>query len=314
MPSVLQSTYGDVATCERQDVTREPEKDDNDDIEAALRRMQEEFGPRRGAEEDELPPQPPLYGEARPVAPPQVVQLQLPLSQASASWALLGLNVLIYLLTGLLSFNLFTPDPRVLQLLGWKQNDLILQGEYWRLLTAMFLHGNLVHIFFNGYALYALGPEAERLYGTARFLAVYFLAGLAGSVASYAFSLSPSVGASGAIFGLIGCLAVFFYESREVLGDAGRRQLQGMLTIIVINLLLGFTMGGVIDNFAHIGGLLGGSLVGWLLAPRLVVDARLYPPVVVRRFLGFGWAGAAGFLLLLVLLVLLIQPPLLSLP
>lgn len=288
---------------------REP---DDEEIEAALRRIREEFGPRPAGDDNPTPQRPPPDEGApfQPGPPPPAFRLRLPLNPVRATWGLLGLNLLIYLLTGLLSGNLFNPAGQVLQLLGWKQNDLILQGEYWRLLTAMFLHGNLVHIFFNGYALFILGPETERIFGTARFLAVYFLGGLTGSIASYAFSASPSVGASGAIFGLIGCLAVFYYVSRTLLGEFGRRQLQGMITIIVINLLLGFTMGGVIDNYAHIGGLIGGALVGWLLAPRYAIDDRLYPPVVVREYLGLSWLSAAGMLVALTLLVILIRPPL----
>lgn len=298
---------------------------DNNDLDAARRRIHEEFGPRRPrAGENDPPPPPspdpvqPLYGEARPIPPqPEHVRLRLPSSPVRAAWVLLVINVLIYVLSGLLSilvtgnFNsLFNPHSGVLQLLGWKQNDLIAQGQYWRLLTAMFLHGNLIHIFFNGYALYILGPEAERIYGTSRFLALYFLAGLAGSVASYAFSRNPSVGASGAIFGLIGGLAAFYYGSRQILGDFGRSQLQNMIVIIVINLLIGFSAGGVIDNNAHIGGLVGGALAGLLLAPRYFIDQQLFPPVIIRRFYPWGWAGAIGMLLFLGILVMLIRPPL----
>lgn len=233
-----------------------------------------------------------------------------------AVWVLLVLNVGIYLLSGVLSIlttgsllALFNPDARVLALLGMKINVLIAQGEYWRLLTAMFLHGNLVHILFNGFALFALGPEAERIYGTPRFLTIYFLAGIAGSIASYAFSASPSVGASGAIFGLIGCLAMFYYTARRILGDFGRMQLQSMIAIIVINLLLGFSAATVIDNYAHVGGLLGGALVGWLLAPRYNIDTRFYPPVLVRAYPQYGWAVALLMAIGLAWLALVIQPP-----
>jgi rhomboid protease GluP len=223
------------------------------------------------------------------------------------------MNILLFLISNLLSLVL---DPQVcaprdtydcaLRILGWKDNDLINQGQYWRLVTAMFLHGGLLHIFFNGYALFILGPETERIFGTLRFLALYFVAGLAGSVASYAFSPDPSVGASGAIFGLVGALGMFFYLSRDVLGDAGRAQLQSMIFIVVINLAIGFGASGVIDNYAHIGGLIGGILAGVLLAPRYVIDHRLYPPVVARQFHAFGWIGVAGLFGLLLVLTIVI--------
>jgi rhomboid protease GluP len=222
---------------------------------------------------------------------------------------LLAVNVFIYVLSCLLSGNLFNPASAVLQVLGWKQNDLIREGQYWRLLSAMFLHGNLVHIFFNGYSLFALGPESEQIYGRWRFLVLYMLAGLAGSIASYALTPGPSVGASGAIFGLIGGLAVFYYLNRRTFGEFGRMQLQSMITVIMLNLFIGFSAGGVIDNWAHLGGLLGGALVGYGLAPRFSIDTRLYPPVLVRRFESWGWVVAAGTAVLLAVLAIIITPP-----
>jgi rhomboid protease GluP len=307
-------------------VKREP--DNNDDLEEALRRMREEFGPRRpreGAEDDPplaIGPGPgrlALYGEAEPQPPPSgMVRLRLPTTRPRAIWLLLVVNVLMFLVAQGLSmivtpaecFPVLDSYACALQRLGWKQNDLIRQGEYWRLLTAMFLHGNLVHIFFNGYALFVLGPETERIFSTPRFLALYFLSGLAGSLASYQFSPQPSVGASGAIFGLIGALATFYYLSRATFGEFGRRQLQSMAAVIIINLLIGFAGGGVIDNFAHMGGLAGGAFAGWLLAPRFTVDERLYPPVLVREYLPAGWPAAVAMLILEAALAVLIRPPL----
>lgn len=296
-------------------MTREP---DNDDFEATLRRMEQEFGTRRPAEEEVGPAGGQrLFGEARPIPQQQQpVPMSMPMSRSRAAYVLIGINGLVYGLTALLSIllsgdflRLFTPLAGVLAL-GWKENELIFAGQWWRLISAMFLHGNLVHIFFNLYALYALGPETERIYGTGRFLATYFLAGLAGSIASYAFSAYPSVGASGAVFGLFGALGVFFYLTRHVTGEMGRRQLQSMAFVIIINLFIGFSVSGI-DNFAHLGGLAGGALAGYLLAPRLDIDQRLYPPVIVRSFLAQGWAGAAALLLGLITALFVIRPPLL---
>jgi rhomboid protease GluP len=195
-------------------------------------------------------------------------------------------------LSCLLSGSLIQPNLTALILLGAKVNSLVDQGQYWRLITATFLHANLVHIFFNGYALFALGPESERIYGTRRFLALYFLAGLGGSVASYLFSAQPAVGASGAIFGLIGGLGIFFYLSRETLGEFARSQVQSMVAIAMINLFIGFASAGVIDNWGHLGGLVAGVATGAALAPRLTVNADLFPPVVVRSYPPWGWAAA----------------------
>jgi rhomboid protease GluP len=284
-----------------------PQKPDDDDLKPVLRRFDEEFGPKRDSEPD------PVYGEARPI-PQQTYQLRLPLGRSRTVWVLLALNVAIFVVPTLLQLIgvrlLGYPINDVILALGAKDNEGIKQrGEYYRFLTSMFLHGSLLHIAFNAWALYALGPEAERIYGTARFLAIYFIAGLAGGVASYALSAAPAVGASGAIFGLIGALAVFYYLSRELLGSAARQQFGSLITVIMINLFIGFSSGGLIDNFAHLGGLAGGALMGWLLAPRFAVDERLYPPQVVRRPLPWGWAATIGFLALLVVMVIVINPP-----
>jgi rhomboid protease GluP len=221
-------------------------------------------------------------------------------------WAILAVIAVMYVLSCLLSASLFQPELGALILLGAKENSLIEQGQYWRLITATFLHANLVHIFFNGYALFALGPESERIYGTRRFLALYFLAGLGGSVASYLFSPAPSVGASGAIFGLIGGLGIFFYLSRKALGDFARTQLQSMAAIAMINLIIGFASPGVIDNWGHLGGLVAGVAAGAALAPRLGVNSDLFPPILERRYLPWGWGAAAALGLLLLAIVVLL--------
>jgi rhomboid protease GluP len=288
-------------------MTPDSQKPDDDELQPVLRRFDEEFGQRPEREQQ------PIYGEARPI-PQQGYQLRLPLGRPRAVWVLLALNIAIFAIPTLLQLVGVRvngiPINNYLLFLGAKDNEGIkLRGEYYRLLTSMFLHGGLLHIGFNAWALYALGPEAERLYGTARFLAIYFIAGLAGGVASYTLSPNPAVGASGAIFGLIGALAVFYYTSRELLGSAARQQLGSLITVIMINLFIGFSSGGLIDNFAHLGGLAGGALMGWLLAPRFAVDERLYPPQVVRRPLPWGWAAAVGFLALLVVTILVINPP-----
>lgn len=248
------------------------------------------------------------------------MQVRLPLAKGPvwAAWVLLATNVIIYLLSLLLSLllvpggsgSLLSPNWLVLFLMGWKDNvQIFFEGEYWRFLTSMFLHGGLMHILSNGFALYVLGPDVERIYGTPRFLTLYFLSGLAGGVASYAFSSSPSVGASGAIFGLIGGLAVFLYITRHILGEMGRNQLQYIAIIIGINVLIGFSSGGVIDNYAHLGGLAGGALCGWLLSPRYRVEGGRFAPAVVREMRVWGWAGVLGFAALLGMLMWIIQPP-----
>ena len=136
---------------------------------------------------------------------------------------------------------------------------IAVNGEYYRLFTAMFLHGSLLHIGFNMYVLYMFGPQLESVLGHLRFGLLYLLAGLGGSIASFWFS-DPnvvSVGASGAIFGLMGAYIVIMHrlgnDTRQVIG------------LIGINLVLGFVISGV-DWRAHIGGLVTGALVAAIMA------------------------------------------------
>lgn len=299
----------------------QPDDKQDDDLQPVLRGFDKEFGPRR---EDEPAP---VYGEARPIPPQQSFRLSLPLRRPRAVWVLLAINVIVFVVPELLEllgvpvsaripsryFPELNPQDFVtpsdfLFAVGAKINSAIAAGEYYRLVTAMFLHGGWLHIAFNAYALYALGPEAERIYGTARFLALYFIAGIAGSVTSYALNPNPAVGASGAIFGLIGGLAAFYYISRQLLGDVSRQQLGSLITVIMINLFIGFSS-PVIDNAAHIGGLFGGAAAGLLLAPRFFIDERLYPPAIVRRSQPWAWLGALGLLAMLIILAMAINPP-----
>ncbi len=139
---------------------------------------------------------------------------------------------------------------------------IALDGQYWRFFTSMFLHAGLFHLAFNMYALYLFGDLVEDIYGRATFVAIYFLSGFLGGVASFAFG-SPyrlAVGASGAIFGLIGAWAAYNYKRRgTALGSAN---LRGAAIIVGINLILGFTIPGI-DNLAHIGGLVAGAVAGF---------------------------------------------------
>jgi rhomboid protease GluP len=241
------------------------------------------------------------------VPPSRGVRLTLPLLKARAVYVLLVINIVMYAVTVLLSVaagnavGFMSADPRVLYLLGAKFGPAIDAGEYWRFLTPIVLHGGLIHLGFNTYALYLLGPESERIYGTGRFLAIYLIAGLAGTVASYMRSPNLSIGASGAIFGLIGALAAFFYSAQTLLGrEMARQQMTQLITMAAINLFLGLSV-PAIDNAAHIGGFVAGGLAGFALAPRFRVDDRLYPPVVVRaEHTGTVWALAGLILLAIV--------------
>ena len=185
------------------------------------------------------------------------------------TWLLLGANIALFLLTELLGGSTAVD---VLIRLGAMESWLIASGEYWRLFSAMFLHSGLIHLGFNVIGLLIFGHQIERLYGYARFFVIYILAGLAGSITSYAFNLSSAphaigIGASGAVFGILGALAAFFLSNRNLLGKTGRQTLVGLLLLAAVNLAVGFIMPGI-DNFAHIGGFVGGLLLGMAYSPR----------------------------------------------
>jgi rhomboid protease GluP len=178
------------------------------------------------------------------------------------TFVLIGLTVGIYVLQILTEFLAGIDIPVQL---GVKFAPLILEGQYWRLLTPMLLHGSAVHILVNMYALYSLGPSLERYYGHTRFLLLYVLGGFAGNVLSFTLTPSPSLGASTAIFGLLAAEGVFVLRNRFLFGDNARSALINIVTIAAINLFLGLRPG--IDNWGHLGGLLGGLAFAWFGGP-----------------------------------------------
>lgn len=186
---------------------------------------------------------------------------------------LIGLNVLVWLLYIASGLSPMSPDPR--QLLAWGGNFLpATLEEPVRLLTAMFLHGGLIHLGFNMWALWDTGRLAERFYGNWQLLLIYLVAGLSGSMASlfFAASRSVSVGASGAIFGVVGCLLAAIFTKPHRLPPALVTSMRSsMLGFVGYSLFMGFVV-GFIDNAAHIGGLIGGFVMGAILAEKFDQD------------------------------------------
>jgi rhomboid protease GluP len=208
------------------------------------------------------------------------------------TYVLVALTVVVYLLQvgtkALLGFDL----PAAL---GMKINEAIITGQIWRLVTPMFLHGSFLHIGFNMYALVVIGSGIERRFGHGRFLLLYTLGSFSGNVLSFVISPNPSLGASTAIFGLLGAEIVFFYQNRELFGAGARRALQNVITVAAINLFIGLTPG--IDNWGHLGGLFGGLIFTWFGGPKLALQGS-YPTfnVVDEReiqdhLLGAGLVG-----------------------
>jgi membrane associated rhomboid family serine protease len=150
---------------------------------------------------------------------------------------------------------------------GAKDNSLMLQGQYWRFIMPIFLHANALHIGLNMFNLVVLGVFLERLYGHLRFLLIYLLTGVIGVIASFYFAPQEiSVGASGAIFGLVGAYSIFVLVHRRAFPYGGIPALLWLLIIVTLNLSIGFFVSNV-DNYAHLGGLLSGCLLGWGFTP-----------------------------------------------
>jgi rhomboid protease GluP len=192
-------------------------------------------------------------------------------------------NIFVFMLmweaSGMRNAVLWTAFPEeVLLTFGAKTNYWIQHGhQYWRLVTPVFIHVNLIHVLINMYSLWVIGPWVEKLYGSAKFVVFWVVTGIAGVLASYLTVIpgshpglissflikpndDPSAGASGALFGLVGVLFVFGIKYRHELPEGFKRAFgTGMVPIILLNLGIGFLARGVIDNAAHMGGLLSGA-------------------------------------------------------
>ncbi|SKA83891.1 rhomboid protease GluP [Clostridium sp. USBA 49] len=177
------------------------------------------------------------------------------------TYCIISLNIIIYIVTAILSKNIFYSDINVLIHLGAKYNPYIRQGQFYRLITCMFLHGGIVHLVLNMYSLYSIGPLVEKLYGKIKYIIIYFVSGIMSSLFSFMFSQGVSIGASGAIFGLLGTIFVFAIKMKEIVG---KDFLRNITSVIIANLILGLTISNI-DNFGHLGGIIGGIISGYLL-------------------------------------------------
>jgi rhomboid protease GluP len=231
------------------------------------------------------PPAPP-EGQPQPPPPRQQVILHIPSVKPNVTYAIIAINVLVFLVR-------LTSRQLDIDLLTWGANnsaDVLQNGEVYRLLTSMFLHAsvfngrggfaleNSLHLIFNMYILYAIGRQVEQLFGHVRFGLIYLLGGLGGSVLSAALSggNSYSVGASGAVFAVLAAQFVYLFQHRKLLGARGRAQMQSLLFLAVINLFFGALtgLGGAavsVDNWAHLGGLLGGLALTWGIGPIFIM-------------------------------------------
>jgi rhomboid protease GluP len=187
--------------------------------------------------------------------------IALKVQKPSLTFALIGINVAVYLFFNIYAFLHGQNYESMLTNFGAKDNLRILAGEYWRLISPVFLHANLLHLLVNCYSLFILGNIVERIYGHIKYVALYFMAGLFGSIASFIFSVQPSVGASGAIFGLLGALVYYGVEEPKIFKKYFG---YSVITTIIINIFITFSIPGI-DYSAHLGGLIGGFITAYAI-------------------------------------------------
>ena len=209
-------------------------------------------------------------------------------SPTPVTWILLVVNLMVW--AGLELSGGSTSVPNLLRW-GAKFGPAIADGEYWRLFTPMFLHIGFAHLLTNSLGLIIFGRLVERYFGSLNFLFIYRLAGVFGNIASYAaLSNGVGAGASGAVFGIIGAYGSFLFRNRSTTGSMAQSTLGGLGIIVGINLIFGFSVSGI-DNWAHIGGLVGGFLIAYGIVPRAVsmpievmeeFAGNIYRPVLIR--------------------------------
>lgn len=196
----------------------------------------------------------------------------------TVTYSLIGINIAVFLLLFAGSF-FYRISYGGLLIIGSKISEYIVNGQYWRLFTPIFLHADPLHLLVNCYSLYILGQDVERIFGHAKFLIIYLVAGILGNVASFSMFHSPGVqgvGASGAIFGLLGAVLYYGLENPKIF-----KKYFGfnVIATIILNVIIGFSLAGIIDNFAHLGGLIGGFLTAG------VTRVKAHPDQFPSRYL-----------------------------
>ena len=187
--------------------------------------------------------------------------------QYKITYSLIAINILGYMLSAFLSQSLIDMDIEVLVDMGALFGPMtVLDGEWWRLFTAMFLHGGMTHLLMNMFSLYLIGRGVEQYFNTTSYLSIYLFSGLLGGLASlYMHPASVGVGASGAIFGIFGAMGGFFIAHRDKIEAHTKAFMKEFAIIIGINLVIGFSIPSV-DVSAHIGGLIVGFIGGYIVS------------------------------------------------
>jgi|LSQX01.3.fsa_nt_gb rhomboid protease GluP len=181
------------------------------------------------------------------------------------TYVLIAVTVLFYF--GQLVIEQTTGVDLLFVFLG-KINPAILEGQLWRLITPVFLHGSVFHLLANMYALYILGRSNETVNGHLRFGLLYFLAAFGGNVLSFVLGKYNSLGASTATFGLLAAEGVFIWQNKSFFANKGKSSLMNVAMILAVNLMIGLNSGGMIDNWGHLGGLIAGFFFSFLSGVR----------------------------------------------
>jgi rhomboid protease GluP len=221
------------------------------------------------------------------------------MQQGYATKILLGINLSVFAWMAWQWKGVFPQDDILFIQMGGVNRMLVMQdGEYWRLLSAMFMHGGLIHLAMNMYALWIAGHFLENMLGFKWFSIFYILCGLGGSIGSIWWNdlLTVSVGASGAIFGIIGMLTGMLLLGRIYQPESRNRLLKNMLIIIGLNVALGLSIPGI-DNAGHMGGLFTGLFIGLCLGLGLRPGvSKSHRRILALVAASFTVALLAGFL------------------
>jgi rhomboid protease GluP len=225
----------------------------------------------------------------------QPIRVEVPRSAPYVTYTIIGITVFFYILQLLSEYAL---GNDILVIYGARINEAIRAGELWRFLTPALLHGSLPHIAFNMYALLSFGTSLERFFGHGRFLVLYVLGAFAGNIVSFLFSPGYSVGASTAIFGLLGAEAIFLIQNRKVFPGQFRSAIGNIIFIAAINLFIIGSLPGI-DNWGHVGGLIGGLMFTSFAGPLWELEG-IYPAyhAVDRRSFQSVLIGAAMVILI----------------
>ncbi len=206
------------------------------------------------------------------------------------TFILIGINVTLFIIMCILGhagFPLFRLSDSILKKFGANAGILVKGGDYYRLIASTFLHVDIIHLLCNMYSLFVLGPTVDYFYGKLKFILIYLYSAITASLVALIFHGDNVfiVGASGAIFGLLGALLYFGYTYR---GYIGNKMIGSLLSVIVINLAIGFAIPGI-SNYAHLGGLIGGLAISYMLGAGVEnkKSSRISGAVILALLTGF---------------------------